>query len=132
MRGSSKPIYREIGDVQIEVDVTLMGLVRTQDKLRKGREREGREGGREGERESERERGREVVELKMTVSHVAQRAPFAPKNDLENGRWSWRDVAGMAKYANTEPILVDADASKHTCSTVTYPFSSPSSSQPPR
>ena len=45
------------------------------------------------------------------MSMVTQRAQFTPKNDPEQGRWSWRDVAAMSQYAETEPIMVDADAS---------------------
>ena len=55
--------------------------------------------------------------LCMCVSVVfpplaCQRAPFAPKNDPEQNHWSFRDVEAMAQRVGTEPILLDADASK--------------------
>ena len=39
--------------------------------------------------------------------------PFTPRNDADINHWNYKDVEGMSQVAGTDPILVDADASKH-------------------
>ena len=36
---------------------------------------------------------------------------FAPKLRESNNTWQFRDIEEMAQYANTSPVLLDADAS---------------------
>ena len=40
--------------------------------------------------------------------YVFQRQQFRPQNDIENNRWSFRDIEAMAYRLGTEPILLDA------------------------
>ena len=37
---------------------------------------------------------------------------FAPELAIEDNKWQHRDIGGMAQYANSSPVLLDADASK--------------------
>lgn len=43
---------------------------------------------------------------------IPQRPLFAPENDSAHNHWSYKDVALMAKCADTAPLFLDADASK--------------------
>ncbi|XP_031574495.1 surfeit locus protein 1-like [Actinia tenebrosa] len=50
------------------------------------------------------------IELVAFIRKNEKRAPFAPKNNVANNRWHFRDVTTMAEIANCLPIQVDADA----------------------
>lgn len=43
---------------------------------------------------------------------------FTPPNNAEKGEWVFANIEEMAKYAGTEPVLVDEIFSK--CSHLTY------------
>ena len=49
----------------------------------------------------------------LSLSSLPQRLPFAPRNNADDSHWNCKDIDRMSQVAGTEPILVDADASKH-------------------
>jgi len=36
---------------------------------------------------------------------------FTPQREEGSNKWQFRDIREMAKYANSSPVLLDADAS---------------------